>query len=413
MVRIAEVRSRPHGSVGCSSDPNSRCGNGLEEIYPTSVVRYGYLKHIGEFTYSPGMKFTCGARVMIQTSRGVEIGQQVSLTCTGCSKSVSRDQMRSYAEASGEGFLDLNSGSIIREATLDDLNEDRHIREQALLKKKRCQELARHHLLPMKVVECEHLFGGERLIFYFMSDNRIDFRDLVKDLAREYHTRIEMRQIGARDEARLVADYETCGQECCCKTFLKTLKPISMKMAKQQKATLDPSKVSGRCGRLKCCLRYEHETYEELDSKLPRLGLIIRTSHGEGVVVDRQILTQLIQIETADQRRLTVVVEDIQEILGPAGRADREDQPDQDERVEQLQDDAPPRHLSDRDNGSAGEGGEMMDKEQEGDRADDGPRRRRRRSRRSREGGGPAAPESSAPPPPAGEAPDVTSEGEG
>jgi len=138
----------------------------------------------------------------------------------------------------------------------------------------------------------------------------------VRDLAQEYHTRIEMRQVGARDEARLLADYETCGQECCCKTFLKTLKPISMRMAKMQKATLDPSKVSGRCGRLKCCLRYEHDTYESLDKKLPKIGRSIRTAHGEGIVVDRQILTQLVQIEMDDSKRITVVAEDI---LPPEG----------------------------------------------------------------------------------------------
>ena len=120
-----------------------------------------------------------------------------------------------------------------------------------------------------------------------------------------------MRQIGARDEARLLADYEVCGREVCCKAYLKTLKPISMRMAKLQKATLDPSQVSGRCGRLKCCLRYEHSSYEELDKRLPATGVRIRTTHGEGVVVNRQVLTQLVQIRTDHQTLLTVVAEDI------------------------------------------------------------------------------------------------------
>ena len=310
-MRIAEVSSVPLGSVSCSSDPNERCGHGLEKIYPTAVVRYGYLKHIGEFTYKPGMKFTCGGQVVIQTDRGIEIGNQVSLTCSGCSKSISRDQMQSYAKNSGETYLDFKRGKILREASTDDLHEERRILAQVKEKLERCNMLVAKHNLPMKTVECEHVFGGERIIFYFMADNRVDFRQLVRDLAQEYHTRIEMRQVGARDEARLLADYETCGQECCCKTFLKTLKPISMRMAKMQKATLDPSKVSGRCGRLKCCLRYEHETYESLDKKLPKIGRSIRTAHGEGIVVDRQILTQLVQIEMDDSKRITVVVEDI------------------------------------------------------------------------------------------------------
>jgi hypothetical protein len=137
-------------------------------------------------------------------------------------------------------------------------------------------------------------------------------------LAKEYRTRIEMRQIGARDEARLLADYETCGREVCCKVFLKTLKPISMRMAKLQKATLDPSQVSGRCGRLKCCLRYEHVGYEALEKRLPRTGVRIRTEHGEGVVVNRQILTQLVQIRTDADTVITVVAEDITAVNVPA-----------------------------------------------------------------------------------------------
>ncbi len=310
-MRIADVRSVPLGSMTCSSNPGEKCGHGLEEIYPTAVVRYGYLKHIGEFTYKPSMKFTCGGQVVIQTDRGIEIGAQVSLSCTGCSKSISRDQMKEYAKTSGEGYLEFTRGKILREATIEDLHEERRIRAQLTEKLVRCTELVQEHNRPMKIVECEHIFGGERIIFYFMADSRVDFRQLVKDLAQEYHTRIEMRQVGARDEARLVADYETCGQECCCKTFLKTLKPISMRMAKLQKATLDPSKVSGRCGRLKCCLRYEHETYESLDRSLPKIGESVRTIHGEGIVVDRQILTQLVQIELDDLKRITVVVEDM------------------------------------------------------------------------------------------------------
>jgi len=108
----------------------------------------------------------------------------------------------------------------------------------------------------MKIVAAEHLLGGERIIFYFTSETRVDFRELVRALAQEYHTRIEMRQVGARDEAKLIADYERCGRLCCCAAYMKDLKPVSMRMAKQQKATLDPTKISGRCGRLMGCRRY-------------------------------------------------------------------------------------------------------------------------------------------------------------
>src|SRR5262249_39710830 len=134
---------------------------------------------------------------------------------------------------------------------------------------KACKAFIAELELPMKLVDVEPILGEELLTFYYMSEQRVDFRRLVKLLAAEFKTRIEMRQVGARDEGRVVADYERCGQHCCCKNFLKVLKPVSMKSAKLQKATLDPLKISGRCGRLMCCLRYEDQTYDELKKNLP------------------------------------------------------------------------------------------------------------------------------------------------
>ncbi len=158
----------------------------------------------------------------------------------------------------------------------------------------------------LKVITAEHLLGGERIVFYFRSEGRIDFRELVRGLAQYYQTRIEMRQVGARDEARLIADYEICGRQCCCKNFLKKLRPVTMRVAKLQKSTLDPSKVSGRCGRLRCCLRYEHEGYDELARQLPRLGTRLETEIGPATVVDRQVLTQLLLVRGEDNRTLAV-----------------------------------------------------------------------------------------------------------
>ncbi|MFO0973467.1 MAG: regulatory iron-sulfur-containing complex subunit RicT [Phycisphaerae bacterium] len=298
-----------HG--GCN--PNARCGNGLEKVYPTCAVRYGYPRHIGEFSYAPNMLFNCGAKVVIQTERGIEIGEQVSLTCSGCDKSVNREQMRTYARNSGPDFYRLKAGRILRLATEDDLLEDGKIHDEADEKLAFAVGLVRQRGLPMKLVVCEQIFGGERIIYYFMSEQRVDFRELVRDLAHEYHTRIEMRQIGHRDEARLVADFEICGRECCCKNFLKTLRPVTMQMAKLQKSTLDPSKVSGRCGRLRCCLRYEHEGYDELTKKLPRAGSRVRVADGEATVVDRQVLTQLVLVEFDSGKRVTYAIEDIVE----------------------------------------------------------------------------------------------------
>lgn len=312
------VEETHSGCGNCGSGQAAgQCGNGLEKIYPTTAVRFGYMRYIGEFTHNPDMKFSCGAKVVIQTRRGIELGEQVSLTCTGCDKSVTREQMKEWVASCGEDSFIFEAGRILREATAADFAEIARIRSTIPGKKAVCRRVATEQKLAIRVVDIECMFGGERIICYFTAEERIDFRSLVKELADEYRTRIEMRQIGARDEARLLADYETCGREVCCKVFLKTLRPISMRMAKVQKSTLDPSQVSGRCGRLKCCLRYEHVGYEALDKLLPRKGIRIRTNHGEGVIINRQILTQLVQIRLDDGTVSTIVSEDITEVNVP------------------------------------------------------------------------------------------------
>jgi cell fate regulator YaaT (PSP1 superfamily) len=160
-----------------------------------------------------------------------------------------------------------------------------------------------------------------------MSDGRVDFRDLVKRIAQEYQTRIEMRQIGSRDEAKLLGDVESCGQQCCCQRFLKHLKPVNMRMAKMQKATLDPAKISGYCGRLKCCLRYEDETYTDLKKKLPKKNTRVKTKHGEGKVVNAQILTQLVLIEYQTGERTAVHVDEIEIITASQTTKQEQEKP--------------------------------------------------------------------------------------
>lgn len=288
-----------------------RCTQEAQDAIPATAIRFGYMRYIGEFTYPPEMKFRCEGKIIVQTRRGIELGAQVSLTCTGCERSVPPQRIQEWVERCGQDSYIFSAGRILREATAADLAEYARIQASCPEKRAFCQQMADRHDLPIRVVECECPFGGERIIFYFTAAERVDFRAVVRELAREYRTRIEMRQIGARDEARLMADYETCGREVCCKSFLKTLKPISMRMAKLQKATLDPSQVSGRCGRLKCCLRYEHASYEELNKLLPRTGVRIRAAQIEGVVVNRQVLTQLVQIRTDADAIQTVAVEDI------------------------------------------------------------------------------------------------------
>jgi cell fate regulator YaaT (PSP1 superfamily) len=197
----------------------------------------------------------------------------------------------------------------------EDDNELTHIlsREEAVFKT--CHGHVLRLGLPMQLVDVEHLFGGERLVVYYLSEERVDFRDLVKALASEFQTRIEMRQIGVRDEAKLLADYGDCGQPVCCGTFLSEMPPVSMKMAKVQKATLDPTKISGRCGRLKCCLRYEYDTYEDLQKELPPIGSDIVTKTGRARVLSQEVLAQQLLVQTEDSRRVMIPAGDVLSVL--------------------------------------------------------------------------------------------------
>jgi cell fate regulator YaaT (PSP1 superfamily) len=290
------------------------------------AVRFGYLGWTGEFRHEPGLKLRWSDRVVVKTERGLEIGTPVA-ACSSqvCPKCVRPEQQQAYVLASGEEYMQKGSGEIVRVTSPEDLLEQHRLDSQAKEKLDFCQKASAKAGLDMQMVACEHLLGGERIIFYFTAEGRIDFRQLVRDLAREYHTRIEMRQIGARDEARIVADLEICGRECCCKNFLKVLRPVNMKMAKLQKATLDPTKVSGRCGRLRCCLRYEQETYEELDAKLPQVGLWARVENGMGVIRERQVISQIVMLDMGEGRRLAVPLEEVKEILTPAEAAALQD----------------------------------------------------------------------------------------
>lgn len=158
----------------------------------------------------------------------------------------------------------------------------------------------------MSLVDVELIFGGEQVVVYYCSEDRVDFRELVKKLSSQYQTRIEMRQIGARDEAKVLADYGDCGKPVCCNTHLSEMPPVSMRMAKLQKATLDPNKISGRCGRLKCCLRYENDHYEEVAAELPTPGSDIVTTQGKAKVIAVELLAQQLLVQTEDNRRVMI-----------------------------------------------------------------------------------------------------------
>jgi cell fate regulator YaaT (PSP1 superfamily) len=288
------------------ADPEFRSALTDEEIYerlkpPTSiVVRFGSVKLIGEYPYDGDAKPGCGSKLVVRTHRGTEVADMLTTTCSnsGCSKSISRKEMLGYIENSGgRDYPFHTNGRVLRIASIDDLN--RWSAQRSKFNKDEVvavRQMADQGGLLMKVVEVEPVLGGEHVTVHYVSEERVDFRDLVPVLARRYGARVEMHQIGARDEARLTADYEKCGQYCCCKNFLKVLKPVSMKSAKTQKASLDPLKISGRCGRLMCCLRYEDETYTELQKRLPKLKSRVGTVDGPGTVIDSKILVQLVLV---------------------------------------------------------------------------------------------------------------------
>ena len=236
--------------------------------------------------------------VVIRTDRGVEAGDVI---CQCAASQLSEEDRQP------------SPGEVLRRMTPDDIDKAHEIESRLQpVEFEFCQKRIKERDLPMKLRVVEHLFGGTKIIFYFLADGRVDFRDLVKDLAQEYHCRIEMRQIGVRDEARLLADYEHCGRPLCCRTFVKKLEPVSMKMAKSQKATLDPAKISGRCGRLMCCLRFEDAMYEDYKRILPRKGTRVTTPKGPGVVVDQEILCQLVKVDLGEGKQDVFGVEEIE-----------------------------------------------------------------------------------------------------
>jgi len=266
---------------------------------PRYVVRYGAMRLLGVLGTRGGAKFVRGMRVIARTDRGLEAGE---VLCEA-------------TEALAEQVETPPQGQILREMTAQDANELAHIEASAKEEFAVCQRHVESLSLQMQLIDIEHLFGGERIIVYYLAEGRIDFRELVKRLAAEFQTRIEMRQIGVRDEAKLLADYGDCGKAVCCNTHLNEMPPVSMKMAKLQKATLDPTKVSGRCGRLKCCLRYEYDTYVQLQRQLAPAGAEVLTEKGRARVVGHEILAQQLLVEMEDGHRVLIASDEVQSVL--------------------------------------------------------------------------------------------------
>ena len=244
-------------------------------------------KEVGKIYYfSPkNMKIEPGKKVIVETARGVECGDVV---------------IGNFMAEDEQVVHPLKE--IIRLAAEEDLEKLKaNLARKDEIMKVFTQKIAEHKL-NMKPIDVECTFDGGKIMFYFTSESRVDFRDLVKDLASIYRTRIELRQIGVRDEAKMLGGLGICGRKLCCASFLGEFQPVSIKMAKEQSLSLNPTKISGTCGRLMCCLKYEQDSYEELLKITPKIGALVETPDGRGIVTDSNLLTGALKIQLDKNR---------------------------------------------------------------------------------------------------------------
>ena len=239
------------------------------------------------YYFAPGkFKLSGGERVIVDTARGVEIGTvKIGNRMVPVSETVPPLK------------------EIIRPATKEDLQKDLKNREAEMDAAVICKKKIAAHGLEMSLVAVEYTFDNSKLIFYFTCESRVDFRELVKDLASTFHTRIELRQIGIRDEAKMMGGLGICGRKYCCAGFLTDFVQVSIKMAKEQNFSLNSAKVSGACGRLMCCLKYEHEVYEEAIRKMPTVGSLVHTAEGDGNVIEIKPLAGEVRVKLLDNEK--------------------------------------------------------------------------------------------------------------
>ncbi len=248
------------------------------------------------YYFSPGAvnDLKVGDPVIVETVQGEELGWVVMAPTM-----ISDDEIKGKLKP------------IIRRATPIDLviAEEFHNKEAAALAK--CREKIAELGLPMKAIKAEYSFNGERLVISFVAEERVDFRELVRQLAKSLKTHIEMKQVGARDEAKLLGGYAVCGRELCCASWLTEFHPVSIKMAKQQDLPLTPTEISGVCGRLLCCLKFENELYAEIKQSMPKVGSVVSTPHGKGTIVSLNVLTETLTVELQNELMVEVKANEV------------------------------------------------------------------------------------------------------
>ncbi len=254
----------------------------------TEIISVKFKENGRAYSFDPaGIKAEQGEYVIVETQNGIEIG-----TVSTANHEVPKEAIVKPLK------------KVIRKATEKDMarREDNKRKEKEAFGI--CEELILAHKLDMKLVEVEYSFDANKIVFFFTSDGRVDFRELVKDLASRFHTRIELRQIGVRDEAKMLGGLGICGRPYCCKQFLNDFQPVSIKMAKEQGLSLNPTKISGSCGRLMCCLKYEQDAYEYLNSLTPSVGSTVKTPEGNATVVDVNLITGYLTVRLTDSDSL-------------------------------------------------------------------------------------------------------------
>ena len=229
------------------------------------------------------LELEMGDKVIVETAMGDELGEIV----------VSKRELP-------DEKISNPLKKVLRIATKEDLKNLEYYKSKEPEALKICEEKIKKHGLDMNLTDVEYKFDGSKILFYFTADGRIDFRELVKELASIFKTRIELRQIGVRDEVKRIGGNGVCGRELCCCSFLGNFETVSIKMAKEQNLSLNPSKISGNCGRLMCCLKYEQEAYEDKLSRLPKIGAIVKTEEGEGVVDSVEVLKEQLKVKFKD-----------------------------------------------------------------------------------------------------------------
>jgi cell fate regulator YaaT (PSP1 superfamily) len=276
---------------------------GDEEATPatTRLVKVKFRPAGRHYDFAAGsIPLTKGDRVVVETERGRALGTVVT-----------------FARQVVDKDLPEGLKVVLRLAGSDDLAMAANFNAKEEFALRFCRERIAERKMAMKLVRAEYLFDGSKIIFYFTADGRIDFRELVKDLAHHFHTRIEMRQIGVRDEAKLIGGIGICGRELCCSSYLTEFAPVSVKMAKEQELALNPNKISGQCGRLLCCLAYEYETYCDMKKGLPKCGRKVTVEGREGEVISQHILRQTVTVNFGPQQRIEMTAEEVEKGIMP------------------------------------------------------------------------------------------------